>query len=112
MVGARLMRHFNPRISQIMRIKLLLLLSAVGITACSSVLDVPPTSSVPSETAIADAVGARAALAGAYSGLQSPRPYGPTNVDRTDLLPYNLRFLGNFHNYADAPANQMHAHNS
>ena len=50
------MRHFNPRIPKIMRIKLLLLLSGLGVTACSSVLDVPPTSSVPSETAIADAV--------------------------------------------------------
>jgi len=95
-----------------MRIKLLLLLSAVGVTACSSVLDVPPTSSVPSETAIADAVGARAALAGAYAGLQSTRLYGHTIVDWTDLLSDNLRFVGTFDNYADADANQLRADNS
>src|SRR5258706_4627659 len=99
MVGARLMRHFNPRISQIMRIKLLLLLSAVGVTACSSVLDVPPTSSVPSETAIADAVGARAALAGAYAGLQSTSPFGHTIVELTDPLSPKPRFCRNIHHY-------------
>src|SRR5258706_14933413 len=107
MVGARLMRHFNPRISQIMRIKLLLLLSAVGITACSSVLDVPPTSSVPSETAIADAVGARAALAGAYAGVQFPRLYRPPVVDRADLLSLNLRFVRTLHHYSDADPHQL-----
>jgi hypothetical protein len=95
-----------------MRIKLLLLLSAFGVTACSSVLDVPPTSSVPSETAIADAVGARAALAGAYAGLQSTRLYGHTIVDWTDLLSDNLRFVGTFDNYADADANQLRADNA
>jgi hypothetical protein len=95
-----------------MRIKLLLLLSAVGLGACSSVLDVPPTSSVPSETAIADAVGARAALAGAYAGLQSGRLYGQTIIDWTELLSDNARFVGTFDNYADADANQLRADNA
>ena len=82
--------------------KLMLVLSAVGLSACSGVLDVPPTSSVNSATAIADAAGARAALAGAYSGLQAAGLYGHTIVDWTDVLSDNLRHVGTFDNYADA----------
>lgn len=94
-----------------MRIKILLLLSAVGLSACSSVLDVPPTSSVPSNTAIADAVGARAALAGAYAALQSGRLYGQTIVDWTEVLSDNARFVGTFDNYAEADANALRSDN-
>ena len=94
-----------------MRIKSLLLLTAVGLGACSSVLDVPPTSSVPSETAIADAVGARAALTGAYAALQSTRLYGHRMVDWTELLSDNLRFVGTFDDYAEADANALRADN-
>ncbi len=95
-----------------MRIKLLLLLSAAGLSACSNVLDVPPTSSIPSSTAIADAVGARAALAGAYAALQSGRLYGQTIIDWTELLSDNARFVGTFDNYADADANALRADNA
>ncbi len=94
-----------------MRIRSLLLLTAVGLGACSSVLDVPPTSSVPSETAIADAVGARAALTGAYAALQSTRMYGHRMVDWTELLSDNLRFVGTFDDYAEADANALRADN-
>lgn len=94
-----------------MRIKSLMLLAAVGLGACSSVLDVPPTSSVPSETAIADAVGARAALTGAYAALQSTRLYGHRMVDWTELLSDNLRFVGTFDDYAEADANALRADN-
>ena len=94
-----------------MRMKLLLILSAVSLSACSDVLDVPPTSSVPSETAISDAAGARAALAGAYAGLQSNSLYGHTIIDWTELLSDNLRFVGTFDNYAEADANALRADN-
>jgi starch-binding outer membrane protein, SusD/RagB family len=94
-----------------MRMKLLLILAAAGLSACSEVLDVPPTSSVPSETAIADAAGARAALAGAYAGLQSNSLYGHTIIDWTELLSDNLRFVGTFDNYAEADANALRADN-
>ena len=53
------MRYSNSRIIHVMRNKLLLALSVTVLSACSNVLDVPPTSSVPSETAIVDALGAR-----------------------------------------------------
>ncbi|HMI49244.1 MAG TPA: RagB/SusD family nutrient uptake outer membrane protein [Gemmatimonadaceae bacterium] len=95
-----------------MRNKLLLLVGAVALGACSSVLDVAPTSSVPSETAIVDAAGARAALAGAYAGLQSNGLYGHTIVDWTEVLSDNGRFVGTFDNYADADANALRADNS
>jgi hypothetical protein len=97
---------------KIMRNKLLLLVGAVALGACSSVLDVAPTSSVPSETAIVDAAGARAALAGAYAGLQSNGLYGHTIVDWTEVLSDNGRFVGTFDNYADADANALRADNS
>jgi hypothetical protein len=105
------MRHSKLWIPQIMRMKLLLILSAAGLSACSDVLDVPPTSSVPSETAIADAAGARAALAGAYAGLQQAGLYGHTIIDWTELLSDNLRFVGTFDNYAEADANALRADN-
>jgi len=95
-----------------MRNKLLLLAGAVALGACSSVLDVPPTSSVPSETAISDAAGARAALSGAYAGLQQAGLYGHTLVDWTEVLSDNGRFVGTFDNYADADALAERADNS
>ena len=52
--------------------------------------------------AIVDAVGARAALAGAYAALQSNGLYGHTIVDWTELLSDNLRIVGTFDDYADA----------
>jgi hypothetical protein len=94
-----------------MRMKLLLILTAAGLSACSDVLDVRPTDEVPSETAIADAAGARAALAGAYAGLQSNSLYGHTIIDWTELLSDNLRFVGTFDNYAEADANALRADN-
>ncbi|HEV7387952.1 MAG TPA: RagB/SusD family nutrient uptake outer membrane protein [Gemmatimonadaceae bacterium] len=92
--------------------KTLLLFGAVALSACTNVLDVPPTSSVPSETAIVDASGARAALAGAYAGLQQNGLYGHTIVDWTEVLSDNGRFTGTFDNYADADANALRADNS
>lgn len=89
----------------------MLVFSAVALAACSEVLDVPPTSSVPSETAISDAAGARAALAGAYAGLQLNGLYGHTLLDWTETLSDNARFVGTFDNYADADANALRAEN-
>ncbi|HEY4734036.1 MAG TPA: RagB/SusD family nutrient uptake outer membrane protein [Gemmatimonadaceae bacterium] len=95
-----------------MRNKLFLLFGAVALSACSNVLDVPPTSSIPSETAITDAAGAEAALAGAYAGLQANGLYGHTLLDWTEVLSDNGRFVGTFDNYGDADANQLRADNA
>jgi hypothetical protein len=95
-----------------MRNKSLLVLSAVALTACSSVLDVSPTSSLPAEVAISDAVGARAALAGAYAGLQQGGLYGQRMLVWTELLSDNARHTGTFDDYADADANRLRADNN
>jgi hypothetical protein len=94
-----------------MRFKTLLLSSAVLLGACSSVLDVTPTSSVPADVAIADALGAKAALAGAYSALQLGGSYGHRIVDWTELLSDNMRFTGTFDDYADADVHLLRSDN-
>src|SRR6266480_4399344 len=97
------MTRLNSRTNQTMRIhKLFIVLSGVGLSACSGVLDIPPTSSVASEAAIADAVGARAALQGAYAGLQANGLYGHAIIDWTEVLSDNMRHTGTFDQYADA----------
>jgi hypothetical protein len=106
------MRNLNQQMHQLMRTKLFLLFGAVALSACSSVLDVPPTSSVPSETAISDAAGAEAALAGAYAGLQANGLYGHTLIDWTEVLSDNGRFVGTFDDYGDADANALRADNA
>ena len=90
---------------------LLLLISGLTVGACTGVLDVPPTTNVPSEIAIVDAPGARAALAGAYSGLQAGGLYGHGIVDWTDLLSDNLRHTGTFDDYAQADKHQLRSDN-
>jgi hypothetical protein len=91
--------------------KLLLALAAVGLSACNNALDVSPTSSISSETAIVDAVGARAALQGAYQGLQQNGLYGHDLVDWTEVLSDNARWVGTFDNYGDADAHLLRSDN-
>src|SRR3954462_3794933 len=106
------MTYLNFRTHQIMQInKLLVVAAAVGLVACNGVLDVPPTTSVSAESAIVDAAGARAALAGAYSGLQASGLYGHRIVDWTDLLSDNLRHTGTFDDYADADNHLLRSDN-
>ena len=106
------MTRLNFRTNQIMRIhKLLLVVSAVGLSACNGVLDVPPTSSVASEAAIADAAGARAALQGAYAGLQANGLYGHGIVDWPEVLSDNMRHTGTFDTYADADNHLLRSDN-
>ena len=106
------MRYSKPWVLSTMRTKTLLPIAAAVITACSSVLDVAPTSSIPSEVAINDAIGARAALAGAYAGLQQGGQYGQRIIVWTELLSDNLRHTGTFDDYADADANRLRADNN
>ena len=91
--------------------KLLLVFAAVGLGACSNSLDVPPTSSISSENAISDAVGARAALQGAYAGLQAAGLYGHDLVDWTEVLSDNARWVGTFDDYADADQHLLRSDN-
>jgi hypothetical protein len=106
------MTNNYSRLIQIMRIdKILLIASAVGLGACSNTLDVPPTSSVESQTAIADAAGARGALQGAYAGLQQSGLYGHDLIDWTEVLSDNARWSGTFDDYADAQNHQLRTDN-
>jgi hypothetical protein len=107
------MRNLKFRTHSIMRInKLMLALAAIGLSACSGVLDIPPTSSIASATAISDAAGARAALAGAYAGLQAGGLYGHRIIDWTDLLSDNLQHVGTFDDYADADNHLLRSDNA
>lgn len=91
--------------------KLTLMLAAIALSACTGVLDVPPTSSISSGTAISDASGARAALAGAYAGLQQTGLYGHEIVDWTEVLSDNLQHSGTFDDYADADNHLLRSDN-
>ncbi|HJP59326.1 MAG TPA: RagB/SusD family nutrient uptake outer membrane protein, partial [Gemmatimonadaceae bacterium] len=91
--------------------KLLLVLTAGALSACSNTLDVLPTSAISSDVAINDAVGARAALQGAYAGLQLAGLYGHDLVDWTEVLSDNARWVGTFDDYADAQAHLLRSDN-
>src|SRR4051794_21567952 len=77
-----------------MRIKSLLLALPIALVACTNALDVPPTSSIPAETAISNAPGARAALIGAYAALQSGSYYGETIINFLEVASDNARASG------------------
>lgn len=70
-----------------------------GSTACEQVLDQLPQTSVVSE--IKDASTARAALNGAYNGLQSANYIGTRYQLLPDLQSGNLRHTGTFSDFAE-----------
>jgi starch-binding outer membrane protein, SusD/RagB family len=94
-----------------MKFRLLPLLSVAALAACSSVLDVPPTDRISTDVAIVDAVGARAALTGAYAGLQASGLYGHELMDWTELLSDNTTHVGTFDDWADADFNNLRSEN-
>lgn len=92
-----------------------LLLPAVLLTAaaaCSNPLDVTPAGAIPEATAISDANGARAALAGAYGGLQSLSYYGEDYPIFLDLSSDNTEHSGTLTSFGDADLNKLRADNS
>jgi hypothetical protein len=95
-----------------MNIKPIYLALPLALAACSDVLDVKPTSSIPAESAISDVFGARTALAGAYAALQSGNYYGESYVNFTEVLSDNARASGTLTNFADADADKLRADNS
>lgn len=94
------------------KMKVLLLALPFGLAACSDVLDVSPTNSIPAATAISDVFGARTALTGAYAALQSSGYYGESYVNFTEVLSDNSRASGTLTTFADADANKLRADNS
>jgi hypothetical protein len=95
-----------------MRIRSLLLVVPFALGACSSVLDVTPTSAIPAETAIVDAVGAHTALVGAYNALQSLSYYGESYVNFLEVVSDNARATGTSTAFAEGDANSIRADNS
>jgi hypothetical protein len=95
-----------------MRIRRLIVILPFGLAACSSVLDVAPTNSIPAETAISDVFGARSALTGAYSALQSTSYYGESYLNFTEVVSDNARKSGTLTNFAEADANSLRADNT
>lgn len=86
-----------------MRLRYLVLSAFLATAAgCSSALDVDPVTDVPEETAIVDAVSARAAVAGLYDALQSGSYYGVSMYAYTETSSDNARHTGTFTAWADA----------
>lgn len=96
-----------------MRIRHLLLLTALlaAGAGCKSTLDVDPTTVVPDDKAISDAVSARAALAGAYDALQSTSYYAEVMLTWGELSADNASHSGTFTSYADADQNVLTSDN-
>lgn len=86
--------------------------SLVALAGCSSLLDTSPVDRIPTDQAILNASGARAALAGAYAGLQSLSYYGRDFIIFGDLSADNSVATGTSTSYADADANQLRAANA
>jgi hypothetical protein len=95
-----------------MRNRSLLFILPFGLAACSSVLDVSPSNSIPAGTAISDIFGARSALTGAYNALQSTSYYGETLLNFTEVVSDNAAKSGTLTTFADADADNLRADNA
>jgi hypothetical protein len=86
-----------------MRLNLLLAGAlVVGLSGCHDLLDTNPKNQLPADNAIVSASGARAALNGAYDGLQSLSYYGGDYLIFNDLYADNAQHIGTSNSYADA----------
>lgn len=70
--------------------------AALVLAACDSPLDTTPRTSVPSETALQTAENVRAAMIGAYDGLQLDNLYTRELRVYPDLYADNLNWTGTF----------------
>jgi hypothetical protein len=82
-----------------------------GTSGCGSLLDTNPVDQLPDDKAITNAAGARAALAGAYDGLQDLSYYGGEYLFFNDLIADNAIHNGTFSEYADADQHLIQAAN-
>lgn len=90
------------------------ILLAGSLTACDSILEQSPPDRLPTEDAITDARGARAALAGAYAGLRGLDEfyYAAEFVTLGDLSADNVVSVGISGPFDFADANELRANNS
>jgi starch-binding outer membrane protein, SusD/RagB family len=75
-------------------ILILLIFSAILISACNKVLDVKPTDSISSDEVFKDKVGLERALTGAYNSLQDASLYGRNQLIIGDLAAGDLVHTG------------------
>jgi starch-binding outer membrane protein, SusD/RagB family len=81
-------------------------------TACNSILDTHPSTTIPEQTAISDSASAQAAVIGMYSALQSTASYGREFLEFGDLSADNADNTGSFTSYLEADRNDLHSNNS
>ena len=74
---------------------------AALVAACNSPLEVDPTASIDSETALSTPRGIELGLNGAYSRLQSGNLYGQEEMVFADLYADNLDFTGTFQTHRE-----------
>ncbi|MEO5816189.1 MAG: RagB/SusD family nutrient uptake outer membrane protein [Gemmatimonadaceae bacterium] len=91
---------------------LLTALAFVAVVSCDSALTTTPVDRIPSENEIVDAGTARAALIGAYDGLQSLSYYGRQFLVLGDLSSDNVRHRGTFQYLGDIDRNQIQSDNT
>lgn len=77
------------------------LAAATLLGACNSPLDVDPTASIDSETALSTPRGIELGLNGGYSSLQSGNLYGQEEMVFPDLYADNLDFTGTFQTHRE-----------
>jgi hypothetical protein len=77
------------------------LAAATLLAACNSPLDVDPTASIDSETALSTPRGIELGLNGAYSTLQDGDLYGQEEMVFPDLYADNLDFTGTFQTHRE-----------
>jgi len=87
-------------------------LVAGTLGACADQLATSPTDQIPSDQAIVDAPTSRAALAGAYAGLQALGYYGRNLEIVGDLAADNARWSGTFQYLGEIQRNQIRTDNS
>src|SRR5688572_28909799 len=75
--------------------------AAALLAACNSPLDVDPTASIDSETALSTPRGIELALNGGYNSLQSGNLYGQEEMVFPDLYADNLDYTGTFQTHRE-----------
>lgn len=75
--------------------------AAALLTSCESPLEVDPTASIDSNTALTTPRGVELALNGAYRSLQSGALYSLDEVMQADLYADNLTFTGTFQTHRE-----------
>ena len=94
-----------------MRLRNLIPLLLVALTACDELLDVQPVDETADTEAITDGASAQAALVGAYAALAGGSYYAGDILIMNDLLADNAVHTGTLHSLAEADLLEVRADN-